>query len=41
LLPEVPYRPKRPEALGQDSGKTAYAAIPDYSESNEEVKQNE
>ena len=43
LLPEVPYRPKRPEAIGQDSGKTAHAAIPDYSESfeEEEVKQNE
>jgi len=36
LLPEVPYRPERPIATGQDSGKTAIAAIPDYEESFEE-----
>ena len=36
LLPEVPYRPERPIAIGLDSGKTAMAAIPDYEESSDE-----
>jgi len=43
LLPEVPYRPERPIATGQDSGKIAIAAIPDYEKSSdeEEVCQDE
>ena len=36
LLPEVPYRPERPIAIGSDSGKTVMAAIPDYEESSDE-----
>ena len=41
LLPEVPYRPKRPKPVGQDSDRVAAVAIPDYSESFEEEEVNE
>ena len=42
LLPEVPYRPERPNPVGQDSGH-AIAAIPNTNESSdeEEVIQDE
>jgi hypothetical protein len=41
LLPEVPYRPERPIATGQNSGSHAMAAIPDYEESSEEEEERQ